>query len=288
MRELTSGQRLQALARRWRRAGVRVGLVPTMGSLHEGHLSLVRRARRAVGPNGRVVVSIYVNPAQFGPQEDLARYPRNLPRDRQLCREAGVDALFVPTDGEMYPAPVGAAHSTYVVEDALSRSLEGVSRPTHFRGVTTVVAKLLNLALPEVAVFGAKDYQQAAVVGRMIRDLHFPVRLIVAPTVREPDGLALSSRNQYLNPVERAQANVLWRAICRAKLEVRARPPGVSAERLGRILSALIAREPAARLDYLAFFDPQTLTPTERVRRGTHLALAVFIGRTRLIDNARL
>ena len=277
---------MQRQALRWRRQGVRVGFVPTMGYLHAGHLSLVRRARQRVGDRGQVVVSIYVNPTQFGPQEDRARYPRNLARDRQLCRAAGVDVLFVPTDQELYPGDGAGTSSTSVVEEELSRSLEGVSRPTHFRGVTTVVAKLFNLVLPGVAVFGAKDYQQAAVINRMVHDLLIPVRIEVAPTVREPDGLAMSSRNQYLSATERQQAVVLWAAIQRARRAVRA--GHVSATALKRRVVRLIRAQPAARVDYVEFFAPVSLRRLEQVKRGDHMALAVFIGKTRLIDNGRL
>ncbi len=288
MRVVTSVVAMQRLARRWRAAGVRVGFVPTMGYLHAGHLSLVQAARRRVGRDGVVVVSIFVNPTQFAPHEDLAKYPRDLPRDRRLCREAGVDVLFVPTAEEMYPRPVGAEFSSYVVEEALGRGMEGVTRPTHFRGVTTVVAKLFNLVLPDVAVFGAKDFQQAAIVRRMARDLNFPLEIVVAPTVREPDGLALSSRNKYLSADERRQATVLWRAIQEAQAVVNHAPKPVTAARLKAALKTFVEREPAARLDYVEFFDADTLAPAERVTHGTHLALAVFVGKTRLIDNARL
>jgi pantoate--beta-alanine ligase len=288
MREITSVPAMQRLAKRWRRAGVKVGFVPTMGYLHAGHLSLVRAARARVGRRGVVVVSIYVNPTQFAPQEDLAKYPRDLARDRRLCREAGVDVLFVPSDAGMYPRPAGAEFSTYVVEETLSLGMEGVARPTHFRGVTTVVAKLFNLVLPDVAVFGAKDFQQAAVVRRMVRDLNFPVEIVVAPTVREPDGLAMSSRNKYLDAATRPQATVLWQALEAARRRVRLAPRGVPAAQLTRLVRACVARAPAARLDYVALFDPDTLQPARTVRRGAHMALAVFLGGTRLIDNARL
>lgn len=279
---------MQRRAGHWARAGIKVGFVPTMGYLHAGHLSLVRCARKAVGPRGKVVLSIYVNPTQFGPREDFSRYPRDLKRDARLCRAAGVDVLFVPRDEDMYPKPAGAAFSTFVGEEALSRGMEGRSRPTHFRGVTTVVAKLFNIVRPTVAVFGAKDYQQAAVVQRMVRDLNFPLRVVVAPTHREADGLAMSSRNKYLEGDLRRQALVLWHAIKEAQRAVATSvvPPG--AARLKRSLQKLIEREPAARLDYIEFFNPETLGPVRRATRGTHLALAVFLGRTRLIDNARL
>jgi pantoate--beta-alanine ligase len=286
MRRLSSPAGMQRLARSWQASGVRVGFVPTMGYLHAGHLSLVREARRRVGPQGMVVLSIYVNPTQFGPSEDLSRYPRDLPRDLRRCREAGVDVVFTPHDATMYPGRDEGRYSTYVVEERLGCGLEGGSRPTHFRGVTTVVAKLFNLVLPEVAVFGAKDWQQAAVVRRMAEDLRFPVRIVVAPTVRETDGLAMSSRNQYLNPAQREQATVLYQAIGRARARVRKGPVAVDA--LRRELTALIESRPEARVDYVAFIEPSTLEPVERVGRGTHLALAVRVGPTRLIDNGRL
>lgn len=277
---------MQRLARRHLRAGVPVALVPTMGSLHAGHLSLVHRARRAVGPRGCVVVSLFVNPTQFAPHEDFRRYPRDLARDRRLCREAGVDVLFAPTADAMYPP--GAGFSTWVVEEQLARPMEGSSRPTHFRGVTTVVAKLFNIVQPDVAVFGAKDWQQAAVVGRMVRDLNFPLRLIVAPTHREPDGLAMSSRNRYLIGDLRPQATVLIQAIARARASVRRARRGVPVARLVRELRAFIATRPGARVDYIEFFHPDTLEPVRLARRGDHLALAVFVGPARLIDNGRL
>jgi pantoate--beta-alanine ligase len=288
MRVIRTAGTMQRLASRLKRAGIRLGLVPTMGYLHEGHLSLVRRARRLVGADGSVAVSIYVNPTQFGPGEDFRRYPRDLARDLALCRKAGVDLVFAPDDEEMYPGRADGANSTFVVEERLSRRMEGVSRPGHFRGVTTVVAKLFNIVQPNVAVFGAKDYQQAAVIRRMAHNLRFPVKVIVAPTVREPDGLALSSRNQYLTGDLRRQATVLWEAIRHARAVVRRARRPVSAARLRQQLRRLIETRPAARVDYIEFFEPDTLEPVRRVGRGAHLALAVFVGRTRLIDNARL
>jgi len=279
---------MQALARRWRRAGTRIAFVPTMGGLHDGHLSLVRRARKAVGRGGRIVVSLFVNPAQFGPGEDFTKYPRDLRGDAALCRAAGVDVLFAPAAAQMYPRSPGVAFSTWITEETLSRPMEGRSRPVHFRGVTTVVAKLLNIVLPDVAVFGAKDWQQAAIVHRMVRDLNFPLKIIVAPTRREPDGLAMSSRNQYLTGDRRRQAVVLSRAIASARQIVRASRRAVDATRLRKVLIKLIEQQPDARVDYIEFFHPETLVPATRVARGTHLALAVFVGKTRLIDNGRL
>jgi pantoate--beta-alanine ligase len=259
-----------------------------MGYLHAGHLSLVARARRLAGRGGKVVVSIYVNPTQFGPQEDFSRYPRDLARDTRLCREAGVDVIFAPDNAQMYPGADANGFSTYVVEEKLSRGMEGRSRPTHFRGVTTVVAKLFNIVQPDVAVFGAKDYQQAAIVKRMVRDLNFPLRVVVAPTRREPDGLAMSSRNKYLAGELHDQALVLWRALEKARVEVRKSARPVSAARLRVELKRFIERVPAARVDYVEFFNPETLVPLRHARQGTQMALAVFIGKTRLIDNGRL
>ena len=279
---------MQRLGRSWQRAGVRVGFVPTMGYLHAGHLSLVHRARRLVGPRGQVVVSIYVNPTQFGPQEDLSRYPRDMARDARLCRQASVDVIFAPDDEQMYPRGGASGFSTFVVEEGLSRGMEGKSRPTHFRGVTTVVAKLFNIVQPELAVFGAKDFQQAAIVKRMVRDLNFPLKIVVAPIQREADGLALSSRNKYLAGELRAQALVLRHSLGKAQAEVRKASRPVPATRLKAELKRFIERAPAARLDYVEFFDTDTLVAAPNVTRGTHMALAVYIGKTRLIDNARL
>lgn len=271
----------------WKRAGAKTGLVPTMGFLHAGHLSLVERARREVGRRGIVVVSVYVNPTQFGPQEDFARYPRALKRDLALCRAAGVDAVFAPADVEMYPGRDPGEFSTFVEEGQLSQRMEGASRPGHFRGVTTVVAKLFNMAQPDIAVFGAKDFQQAAIIRRMVRDLNFPLKIVVAPTVRERDGLALSSRNQYLAGDHRKRALVLWRSLSKASGLVRSSKT-ISAARLKGWVKGWIEAEPVARLDYVEFFDPATLAPVVEVRRGTQMALAVFVGKTRLIDNARM
>ena len=288
MRIVKSLGAMRRLTRRWQLNGVRVGLVPTMGCLHAGHLSLVHRARRLAGKDGRVVISIYVNPAQFGPQEDFASYPRDFARDARLCRAAGVDVVFAPANGQMYPADSPGPFSTFVVEEDLSRRMEGASRPMHFRGVTTVVAKLFNLVQPAFAVFGSKDYQQAAVIKRMARDLNFPLRIVVAPTIREPDGLAMSSRNKYLRGPLRRQAVTLRQSIQRVRAAVRKSPAPIRAARLKAELRKLIERTPAARLDYVEFFDPESLAPVSKVAPGAHMALAVFVGRTRLIDNASL
>ncbi len=278
---------MQRLAKKWQRAGIKIGFVPTMGYLHAGHLSLAREARKRVGKNGKIVVSIYVNPTQFAPTEDLSKYPRDLKRDLKLLREFNTDVVFKPSDEEMYPNKSENGFSTYIVEEKLSRTMEGASRPTHFRGVTTVVAKLFNIVLPDVAVFGQKDFQQAAVIKRMVADLNFPLQIIVAPTLRERDGLAMSSRNKYLAGDLRRQATVLWCAIQTAKFAVQ-KSKTVSAADLKSDLKKLVEIEPDAKLDYVEFFNPETLQRVAQVKRGTHMALAVFVGKTRLIDNTRL
>ncbi len=287
MRIVSRVTAMQKLALQWKRAGVKIGFVPTMGYLHAGHLSLVRAARKRVGKKGKVVVSIYVNPTQFAPTEDLSKYPRDLKRDLKLCREAGADVVFTPNDAEMYPRKAEGNYSTYVIEENLGRAMEGASRPTHFRGVTTIVAKLFNIVLPDISVFGQKDFQQAAIIQRMTRDLNFPVKIIVAPTLRERDGLAMSSRNKYLVGDLRRQATVLWCAIQIAKFAVQ-KSKSVLAADLKSDLKKLIEIEPDAKLDYVEFFNPETLQPVAQVKRGTQMALAVFVGKTRLIDNARL
>lgn len=279
---------MQSLAASWKRTRVKVGFVPTMGYLHAGHLSLVKLARQHVGKKGKVVVSIYVNPTQFGPTEDLSRYPRDLSRDLGLCLAERVDAVFTPSDGEMYPGKEEGNYTTYVVEEKMSQGMEGASRPTHFRGVATVVAKLFNIVQPDVAVFGAKDFQQAAVISRMVRDLNFPVKVVAAPTFREPDGLAMSSRNKFLEGDLRKQALVLSQAIKRTREAIKKSSAPVAAARLKNELRTFIQRQPAARLDYVEFFQPDTLERAAKVKRGTQMALAVFIGTTRIIDNATL
>lgn len=274
---------MQRLTGGWLRAGRPIALVPTMGCLHAGHLRLVQRARRLVGPAGAVVTSIYVNPTQFGANEDLDAYPRDLRGDLAACRQAGVDVVFAPTDAEMYPK----GFSTFVNEEHLSGAMEGRTRPTHFRGVTTVVTKLFTIVRPDVAVFGAKDWQQATIIRRLVRDLNLPVKLVIAPTVRERDGLALSSRNANLAAAEREQAIVLHEALKQARSEVRRRS-GIPARELRSKVKRLFRRAPLARLDYVEFFHPDTLEPVREVTRGTHMALAAFFSRARLIDNGRL
>lgn len=289
MRTVSSIASMQRLAKKWRREAVKIGLVPTMGYLHAGHLSLVRESRRRIGKSGRLVVSIYVNPTQFAPTEDFSKYPRDLKSDIKLLREAGVDVVFAPSDREMYPErrDTPSGYSTYVSEEKLSRGMEGSSRPAHFRGVTTVVAKLFNIVQPEFAIFGRKDFQQAAIIQRMARDLNFPVRVVVSPTVREADGLAMSSRNKYLKGDLRRQATVLRRALDAARAAVK-RQKSISAMALKATIKRLVEAEPDARMDYVEFFEPETLTPAATVSAGTQMALAVFVGETRLIDNDRL
>jgi pantoate--beta-alanine ligase len=271
---------MQAWATETRSSGRRIGLVPTMGCLHAGHMSLVGQAR---GRCDAVVVSIFVNPTQFGPGEDLARYPRDLERDSRLCKRQGVDVLFCPTDADMYPPD----YSTFVEETRLAGPLCGRSRPGHFRGVATVVAKLFNIVQPHVAVFGRKDAQQARVIQRMVRDLNFPVHVVVAPIVREPDGLAMSSRNIYLSTSEREAASLLSQGLRRA-CELFAGGTR-SAEALRDAVGSVLSRSPLIAVEYIEAVDLETLrttgaTPGER----TLLAVAARIGRTRLIDNAVL
>lgn len=286
MRIVKTPAGMQRSAREWQRKGRKIAFVPTMGYLHEGHISLVREARKRAGRDGIVVVSIYVNPAQFAPSEDLSRYPRDLPRDLSLCRQAGVDAVFLPSDASMYPGKDDGLYSTHVVEECLSRGMEGASRPTHFRGVTTIVTKLFLCVQPDIAVFGAKDWQQAQVVRRMTQDLNFPIRVVVAPTRRDVDGVALSSRNRYLSPAERLQAVVLIQSLQLCREAVQDGP--VPARRLKSRVQKEVSHHPAACLDYVEFFDPDSLEPVRTVVRGNHMALAVRVGSTRLLDNGRL
>jgi pantoate--beta-alanine ligase len=257
----------------------RVGLVPTMGALHEGHLSLVRAARAKCES---VVVSIFVNPLQFGPNEDLAKYPRSFERDCELLEREKVDILFAPLVDDMYPKNA----VTYVTVEGMSEKLCGRSRPGHFRGVTTVVAKLFHIVEPERAFFGQKDAAQCAIIRRMVRDLNFPVEIVVGPIVREPDGLAMSSRNTYLSPEERKLSLVLYRALTEVKR--RFDQGERDAARLVEAGKQVLAREPGVRPDYLEIVDPDMLDPISEVRSETLVAVAAFVGGTRLIDNVLL
>lgn len=275
MQTLTKIEEIRGRSRAQRAAGRRVALVPTMGYLHRGHLSLVRAARQRAD---WVVVSIFVNPTQFGPGEDLDRYPRDLERDTALCVAEGVDALFVPTAAEVYPAGFQAR----VEVEEVSRPLCGASRPGHFSGVATVVVKLLNMVEPDVAVFGEKDYQQLQVIRRAVADLNLPVEIVGAPIIREADGLALSSRNVYLNDAERRQALGLSRALDRA--EALARSGGAT---VAVLRSAAVAELQAAgvAIDYVEVLDPDTLGPAPNADGRVLLALAAGVGPARLIDN---
>ncbi len=257
----------------------RLGLVPTMGFLHAGHLSLVRQAKAECG---FVAATIFVNPTQFGPSEDFGSYPRDPERDLGLLREAGCDLVWLPTVAEIYPPDFG----TYIVVEGVADPLEGARRPGHFRGVATVVAKLFNVVQPTRAYFGQKDAQQTVVIRQMVRDLALPIEVVVAPTVREADGLALSSRNVYLSPEQRAAAPVLYRALSQAA-QLHASGER-SAEALRAALRRVLAAEPLAEIDYVSAADPLSLQELEVVDRGVLLSLAVRIGKTRLIDNLLL
>jgi pantoate--beta-alanine ligase len=266
--------------RSWRRtAPGPVGLVPTMGFLHAGHMSLVEAARRE---NASVAVSIFVNPAQFGPSEDLAAYPRDPDRDLTMLREAGVDLVFMPPPEEVYPP----GFETWITPGSVAEPLEGAARPGHFRGVATVVLKLFNIVQPDRAYFGQKDAQQLRVIRRMVRDLNVPVEVVGMPIVREPDGLALSSRNVYLNPEERQAALVLSRALrCGEQLWSRGE---TSADAIRKAMADLIVAEPLAKIDYVSLADPETLRELDRAARSALASLAVRVGRARLIDNVLL
>jgi len=270
---------LRAESRAARVAGKRIGFVPTMGALHDGHLSLIRAAKSRCD---LVVASIFVNPTQFGPNEDLAKYPRTFERDCQLLEKENADLLFAPTAEEMYPQDA----VTWVTVEGLSEKLDGRSRPGHFRGVTTVVAKLFHIVDPDIAFFGQKDAAQVAIIRRMVRDMKFPVEIVACPIVREPDGLAMSSRNAYLDSSQRKAALVLSRALWEVERKYK------SGERDTNTLiehgKQLIAKEPAARLDYLELVNADTLDPVAQATPGTMVAVAAYVGNTRLIDNLLL
>jgi pantoate--beta-alanine ligase len=267
---------MRVARRTYRDGNQRFGLVPTMGALHEGHLSLLRAARTQCSV---VAASLFVNPLQFGPGEDLAKYPRDFDRDRELLEKEGVDLLFAPSVEEMYPPGV----VTYVSVEGISDKLCGRSRPGHFRGVTTVVAKLFNIIEPNMAFFGQKDAAQVAIIQRMVRDLDIPVQIVTCPIVREPDGLAMSSRNAYLDSQQRKSALVLSRSLVaiQKKFEQGERNAG----KLIEAGKQVFADEPAARFDYLEIVDPSTLEAVEDISRESLVAVAAFVGKTRLIDN---
>jgi len=267
---------MQKLADDERRQGKIIGFVPTMGYLHEGHLSLMRIARSKCDT---LVVSIFVNPTQFGPQEDLNRYPRNFKRDENLCQRENVDVIFYPESEEMYPAP----YFTTIHVKKLTETMCGLSRPGHFDGVATVVGKLFNIVKPHFAVFGEKDYQQALVIRQMVKDLNFNVQILTGPIVREKDGLAMSSRNEYLTGKKRQDALVLVKSLQLAQKLIKEGKRN-SSEIRGE-MEQFIRRVPGAKIDYIAIADAETLEPVEKIRPNTLIALAVFIDHTRLIDN---
>jgi pantoate--beta-alanine ligase len=275
----TTIHEMRSASRAVRRAGRRVGFVPTMGALHEGHLSLVRAARAS---SDIVAASIFVNPTQFGPSEDLAKYPRSFEHDCEMLEREGVELLFAPSVEEMYPA--GAV--TWVTVEGLSDKLDGRSRPGHFRGVTTVVAKLFHIVEPDSAFFGQKDAAQVAIIRRMVRDLHLPVEIVVCPIVREADGLAMSSRNAYLDPEQRKQALVLHRSLMRVQ-----ELAGAGERDAAKLVAAgreAFAPERSVRLDYFVIVGPDTLDSVENISGGALVAIAAFVGGTRLIDNILL
>ncbi len=278
MRVIQSVSRMHQEAEAQRQVGKRIGLAPTMGYLHQAHLKLVEEARRN---SDYVILSLFVNPTQFGPGEDFERYPRDFARDKQLAEEAGVDVLFSPEASEIY----GSGFGTYVEEQEAARILEGKFRPTHFRGVTTVVAKLFNICAPHVAVFGQKDAQQVFIVKKMVRDLNFDVAIIVSPIVREPDGLAMSSRNVYLSEEERSRATILHESLLHAEKELKVGT--VEIHRLRGEMEEMIRTRGRAQTDYVVFLDPEKFAETERVvRPATLVAVAARFGKTRLIDNS--
>ncbi len=279
MKILRAPDDMHAACAQRKREGRRIGLVPTMGALHEGHLSLIRAAR---AQSDVVAVSIFVNPLQFGPKEDLTKYPRNLERDRELLEAEKVDLVFAPSNEDMYPA----GSSTYVTVEALSDKLCGRSRPGHFRGVTTVVSKLFHIVEPDLAFFGQKDAAQHAIIRRMVRDLNLSVHVVVCPIIREKDGLAMSSRNAYLDPQQRKQALVLYGALMR--VQTLADTGERSSARLVETGKQVIAEEPGARLDYLEVVNPDSLDPITDISGGALVAVAALVGSTRLIDNVVL
>lgn len=279
MKICTTIEEMQAASRAARLGGLRLGFVPTMGALHEGHLSLVRAAQAQCDA---VTVSIFVNPLQFGPNEDLGKYPRTFERDCEMLEKESVDLLFAPTAEGMYPGKA----ITYVTVEGMSERLCGRSRPGHFRGVTTVVAKLFHIIEPDLAFFGQKDAAQAAIIRRMVRDLNFPVEIVVCPIIRDADGLALSSRNAYLNEAQRKSALVLHRAL--GEVESQFRCGERDAAKLIERGKRVIARENGVRLDYLEIVDPDTLEPVGRIVSSVLVAVAAFVGTTRLIDNVVL
>jgi len=277
MQKITAVTEMQTLAEDLRSKGQIIGLVPTMGALHEGHLSLIRAAGEQADT---VVVSIFVNPTQFGPSEDFAKYPRDLERDLALCEEAGADVIFAPTVEEMYPK----GYSTYVIEEYVGKPLEGATRPTHFRGVTTIVAKLFNIVRPDLAVFGQKDAQQVAVIKKMVADLNFTLDIVIAPTLREPEGLAMSSRNRYLSTAQRLEALAIFAALTMAKNMVEQGER--RSDRLIAEATHILSQKRRVRVIYAAVVDRNTMDAVREVQPGScMMAIAAWVDEVRLIDN---
>jgi pantoate--beta-alanine ligase len=278
MRVVKSISRAREIIAATRKKGKKVGLVPTMGYLHEGHLSLVRIARKKCD---FLVVSVFINPTQFGPKEDLRKYPRDLKRDLRLLKKEGTDLVFCPSVKQMYPE----GYRTYVEVIEWSKIMCGTSRPIHFRGVTTVVLKLFNILRPDIAVFGSKDFQQAVIIKKMVKDLDLGVKVVTGPIIREPDGLAMSSRNTYLSKLERKNAVILYESLkwVREAYKDGLHDPKVAVARMKKMIKAK-----GGRIDYVELVDKNTLEPVKKLKRGTLVALAVYFGRTRLIDNTLL
>lgn len=276
MKIITSPKEMQAYVKRARADGKTVGLVPTMGAFHEGHLSLMRRAR---AENDIVVTSIFVNPTQFGPKEDYNAYPRDLENDSKMAEKIGVDVIFAPSVKDMYPQ----GYATFVNVERITEKMCGASRPGHFRGVATVVTKLFNIIPAHKAYFGQKDAQQCVVIKRMSEDLNFDIDIVILPTVRENDGLAMSSRNKYLSDEERRSALVLFKSLSMAKELIRSGE--LNSEKIRQKMLDIINAEPLARVDYISIVDAETLEDLNEIKDNTLIALAVFIGKTRLIDN---
>ncbi|MBN1213184.1 MAG: pantoate--beta-alanine ligase [candidate division Zixibacteria bacterium] len=280
MQTIRTIKKMQAVAKLLTVKKKKIGLVPTMGALHEGHLSLIRRAKKAADV---VIVSVFVNPAQFGPKEDFKKYPRDEKEDLKKIKKAGGDIVFAPEAAEIYPCD----YETYVVLENLPKTLEGEIRPDHFRGVATIVSKLFNITRPDLAVFGMKDYQQAMVIKKMTRDLGFPIRIIIAPTVREEDGLAMSSRNRYFDHIGRWEAVCLFYALRTAREMVKA---GIVDTKLitKEMRAVILATCAVAKIDYIAFTEFETLKPVKKVVKNTVCSLAVRLHGVRLIDNMKL
>jgi pantoate--beta-alanine ligase len=279
MHLISSPTKMQQLSLSLKRKGKKISFVPTMGALHQGHLSLVKRAKKL---GDFVVTSVFVNPTQFGPKEDYKKYPRDFKKDKKLLQKAGCDLIFAPRVKDIYPE----GYLTYVDVDELSEKLEGAYRSGHFRGVCTIVAKLFNIVMPDYTIFGQKDAQQAIIIKKMTEDLNFPVRIIVSPTVREKDGLACSSRNSYLNPEERTQAKVLYQALKLGEKLIKAGEK--TPEKIANKMRELINKEKLSRIDYISLTDTERLESVKIIKGEILLSLTVKFGKTRLIDNLKL